>query len=318
VSQSAAEALDRVHHRVMDLLQTPVDRFARVGGFPYPPRLAEVTAPDGATARMAWVQDGPADGPVVVLLHGEPTWSFLYRRMIPVLAAGGCRVIAPDLIGFGRSDKPASITGHSYARHVGWVRSLLVDVLGLVDVTLFGQDWGGLIGLRITAEEPGLVTKLVASNTGLPTGDAPMPPVWWAFRRAVENAQDLDVGRLVASGCVRGLSPADQAAYDAPFPDESYKAGPRAMPLILPTTPDDPASAANRAAWLVLADLDIPVLLPFSDSDPITGAMLPVLRRTLRGASGRDHPVIGRAGHFIQEDAGPVLADHILAFARAR
>lgn len=303
---------------LMDLLQTPLDRFIGLVDFPYPPHRAVVTAPDGATAQMSWVQAGPADGPTVVLLHGEPTWSFLYRSMIPVLAAGGCRVIAPDLIGFGRSDKPASIADHSYARHVGWVRSLLVDVLQLSAVTLFGQDWGGLIGLRITAENPGLVAKLVASNTGLPTGDTQMPAVWWAFRRAVETAQTLDVGRLVASGCRRGLSPVARAAYDAPFPDESYKAGPRAMPLILPTAPDDPASAANRDAWRVLADLDIPVLLAFSDSDPITGSMRPVLLGALRGTAGREHPVIEQAGHFLQEDAGPVLAEHVLAFVRER
>ena len=300
----------------MDLLQTPADRFALVADFPYPPHRAEVSAPDGATAQMAWVEHGPVDGPVVVLLHGEPTWSFLYRSMIPVLADGGCRVIAPDLIGFGRSDKPASIADHTFARHVGWVRSFLVDVLGLSGVTLFGQDWGGLIALRITAEEPGLVAKLVASNTGLPTGDASMPEVWWAFRRAVETARNLDIGRLVAGGCLRGLSPVDKAAYDAPFPDESYKAGPRAMPLILPTRPDDPASAANRAAWQVLADLDLPVLVAFSDSDPITGSMRPVLLRSLPGTAGREHPVLQRAGHFVQEDAGPELARHVLAFAR--
>ncbi len=300
----------------MDLMQTPPERFASLGDFGYAPQLAEVRAPDGATARMAWVQDGPAAGPVVVLLHGEPTWSYLFRTMIPVLAEGGCRVLAPDLVGFGRSDKPARVGDHTYARHVGWVRSLLRDVLGLSGVTLFGQDWGGLVGLRLTAEDPGLVARLVASNTGLPTGDHPMPDVWWAFRRAVETAEHLDVGRLVANGCVRGLSAQARAAYDAPFPEESFKAGPRAMPMLVPTTPDDPASAANREAWRVLTGLDIPVLVAFSDSDPITGPMGPVLVRALRGAAGREHPVITQAGHFLQEDAGPELARHILSFAR--
>lgn len=299
----------------MDLLRTPISRFESVQDFPYSPCRAEVRAPDGAAAEMAWVQDGPADGPVVVLLHGEPTWSYVYRSMIPVLTGGGCNVIAPDLIGFGRSDKPRLVSDHSYARHVGWVRSLLVDVLGLSGVILFGQDWGGLIGLRLTAEEPGLVSRLVASNTGLPTGDTTMPEVWWAFRRAVETATNLDVGRLVASGCLRGLTRAARHAYDAPFPDEEFKAGPRAMPQILPTTPEDPASAPNRSAWKLLADLDIPVLLAFSDSDPITGPMRAVLAQRLRGAAGRDHPIIEGAGHFVQEDAGLELAGHVLTFA---
>ncbi|MEP7332200.1 MAG: haloalkane dehalogenase [Terracoccus sp.] len=300
----------------MDLLQTPPESFDLLTDFPYAVRRSPVTAPDGATAEMAWVEHGPADGPVVVLLHGEPTWGYLYRSMIPVLADGGCRVVVPDLIGFGRSDKPTRVADHSFARHVGWVRSLLVAELGLSGATLFGQDWGGLIALRLTAEEPGLVGRLVASNTGLPTGDHDMPPVWWQFRRAVESAEQLDVGRLVASGCVQPLSVRERAAYDAPFPDESFKAGPRAMPLIVPTRPDDPATEANRAAWRVLGRLELPVLLAFSDSDPITAPMRPVLERQLPGAAGREHPTIVGAGHFLQEDAGPVLAEHVLAFVR--
>ena len=300
----------------MDLLQTPSERFDAIADFPYAVNRSEVVAPDGASAEMAWVEAGPDDGPVVVLLHGEPTWGYLYRSMIPVLADGGCHVVVPDLIGFGRSDKPAQVTDHSFARHVGWVRSLLVDVLGLSGLTLFGQDWGGLIGLRLAAEEPGLAGRIVASNTGLPTGDHDMPPVWWQFRRAVEGAERLDVGRLVTSGCVRPLSTGARAAYDAPFPDESFKAGPRAMPLIVPTAPDDPATEANRAAWQRLTTMDVPVLVAFSDSDPITGPMRAVLERRLAGAAGREHPTIVGAGHFLQEDAGPGLAEHVLRFVR--
>lgn len=301
----------------MDLLTTPAERFADLEDFPYAAHLAEVHAPDGAAAAIAWVAAGPEDGPVVVLLHGEPTWSYLYRSMIPVLADGGCRVVAPDLIGFGRSEKPARVADHTYERHVGWVRSLLVDVLGLSGVTLFGQDWGGLIGLRLAAEEPGLVGRLVAANTGLPTGDHPMPDVWWAFRRAAESAERLNVGRLVAAGCVGRLSDGARAAYDAPFPDETFKAGPRAMPQIVPTSPGDPATGPNREAWRVLGEMDLPALLAFSDSDPITGPMRPVLARHLPGAAGREHPVIARAGHFLQEDAGPEVAARVLEFVRA-
>ncbi len=301
----------------MDLLRTPEDRFAGLTGFDHEPHRAQVTAPDGASAEMAWVQAGPADGPVVLLLHGEPTWGYLYRTMIDVLAAGGCRVVAPDLIGFGRSDKPTEITDHSYARHVGWVRSLLVDVLDLREVTLFGQDWGGLLGLRLVAENPERFARVVASNTGLPTGDHDMPPVWWSFRRAVETAEVLDVGRLVAGGCARGLAPGDRAAYDAPFPDESFKAGPRAMPLLVPTRPDDPATEANRAAWATLTTLELPFLCAFADADPITAAMGPILARSVPGAAGREHPTVADAGHFVQEDAGPRLGEIVLGFVRA-
>lgn len=300
----------------MDLLRTPDACFDELADFPYPPHRAMVRAPDGASAEMAWVQDGPLDGPVVLLLHGEPTWSYLYRSMIGPLAAAGCRVVAPDLIGFGRSDKPTKVDDHSYARHVGWLHSLLVDVLDLREVTLFGQDWGGLLGLRLVAEHPDRFARVVVANTGLPTGDEPMPPVWWAFRRAVQTAAVLDVGRLVASGCVRGLSQSARAAYDAPFPEQHFMAGPRAMPLILPTAPDDPASAANRAAWAGLRRFDKPFLVAFSDSDPITAQMAPVLAREIPGAAGLTHPVIEHAGHFLQEDAGADLARVVVEFLR--
>lgn len=298
----------------MKLLRTPEDRFAGLVGFDFPTRYAQVRAPDSTEARMAYVDAGPVDGPVVLLLHGEPTWSYLYRTMIGPLAAAGCRVIAPDLIGFGRSDKPTQLSDHTYARQVGWVTYLVCDVLDVDEMTLFCQDWGGLIGLRVVAEHPDRFARVVASNTGLPTGDHPMPDIWWAFRDAVATAEALDIGRFVAGGCVRGLSDSDRAAYDAPFPDETYKAGPRALPLILPTSPNDPATEANRAAWQSLSRFDKPFLVAFADSDPITGAMGPVLQRAVAGAAGREHPVIQRAGHFVQEDAGPELAQLVLRF----
>jgi haloalkane dehalogenase len=299
----------------MRTLRTPDERFSDLPGFPYPPRYADVPDPDGGTLRMAWVEDGPADGQVVLLLHGEPSWSFLYRTMMPVLAAAGLRAVAPDLVGFGRSDKPAEIGDHSYARHVEWVRALAFDVLDVRDVTLVAQDWGGLIGLRLVAEHPERFAAVVAANTGLPTGDRDMPPVWWEFRRAVENATELDVGRLVQSGCRTRFTPEVRAAYDAPFPDESFKAGPRAMPLLVPTRPDDPAAAANRAAWDSLQQLDLPFQCAFSDGDPITAAMEPILRGCIPGAAGREHPTITGAGHFLQEDAGPTLAAEVVRLA---
>jgi haloalkane dehalogenase len=294
------------------VLRTPEDRFDGLPDFGYEPRYA-----DAGGLRLAYVEDGPLDGEPVLLLHGEPSWSFLYRKVIPVLADEGLRVIAADLVGFGRSDKPAEVADHSYARHVEWIRAFAFDALELRGVTLVGQDWGGLIGLRLVAEHPDRFARVVAANTGLPTGDQPMPQVWLRFREVVRTAPALSVSRLVQSGCQTTL-PADVlAAYDAPFPDASYAAAVRAMPDLVPATPDNPASAANRAAWLQLAAWDKPFLVAFSDRDPITGAMAPTLKRTVPGAAGRDHPVLEGAGHFLQEDAGEELGAAIAAFIRA-
>ncbi|MPY81850.1 MAG: alpha/beta fold hydrolase [Actinophytocola sp.] len=302
----------------MRILRTPDECFAGLPGFDYEPRYAEVPAPDGSgMIRMAYVEDGPADGQPVLLLHGEPTWSFLYRKMMPVLADAGLRPIAPDLVGFGRSDKPTDVGDHSYARHVEWVRSLVFDALDLRGVTLVGQDWGGLIGLRLVAEHPDRFARVVAANTGLPTGDHPMPDVWWAFRNAVEKAEKLDIGRFVTSGCQRPVSDDVVTGYDAPFPEESFKAGPRAMPTLVPTSPDDPATEANRAAWQTLSTLDKPFLCAFSDGDPITGPMGPILQRAMAGAADLDHPTITDAGHFLQEDDGEQLAAEVVTFIGA-
>ena len=251
---------------------------------------------------------------MALLLNVEPTCSYLYRHVMRVLAEAGIRAVAVDLVGFGRSDKPLRPEDHSFARHVEWVRALVLDHLGLRDVTLVGQDWGGLIGLRLVAERPDRFARVVAANTGLPTGDFDMPEVWWMFRNAVEKAEVLDIGRLVAAGCLRGLDEATRAAYDAPFPDEASKVGPRVMPTLVPTRPDDPASAANRAAWEVLIRWDKPFLTAFSDGDPITGAMAPILRKLVPGAADREHPVVAGAGHFLQEDAGDELGRVVAAF----
>lgn len=299
----------------VDVLRTPEVSFDQLSGFDHDPRYANVAAGDGSgQVRMAYVSAGPADGPAVLLLHGEPSWSYLYRTMLPILAGAGLRAIAPDMVGFGRSDKPAQVADHSYARHVAWTRALVFDVLDLTDITLVGQDWGGLIGLRLVAEHPARFSAVVAANTGLPTGDHDMPPQWWVFRRAVEHATTLDVGRLVAAGCARELSAEARAAYNAPFPDESFKAGPRAMPGLVPTRPDDPATEANRAAWAALGSWRKPWLNAFSDQDPITGDMEPILRRHVPGAAGRQHPTITEAGHFLQEDAGEQLARVVADF----
>jgi haloalkane dehalogenase len=294
----------------MDVLRTPEGRFADLPGFPYEARHVEV---DGGL-RTAYVEAGPSDGPVVVLLHGEPTWSFLYRRVLRVLAEAGIRAIAPDMIGFGRSDKPVEIGAHSYARHVAWMRQALFGVLDLRGVVLVGQDWGGLIGLRLVAEHPERFAGIVATNTGLPTGLTRMPPVWERFRDVVAAAPQLDVARLVASGCLRTPDPGVLAGYDAPFPGEEYKAGPRAMPPLVPNSPDDAGGLANRAAWERLATFDKPFLCAFSDSDPITAGADAPMRQRIPGARDQPHVTITKAGHFVQEDAGEELGRIVADF----
>jgi haloalkane dehalogenase len=250
------------------------------------------------------------------MLHGEPSWSYLYRKMIPILAAAGHRVICPDLVGFGRSDKPTRREDHSYARHVEWMRAVAFDVLDLRNVTLVGQDWGGLIGLRLAAEHPERFARVVVANTGLPNGEQPMADVWWRFREAITSAPRLDIGAFVQGGCRKRMSDTERAGYDAPFPSDDYCAGPRAMPGLVPTSPDDPAAAANKSAWAKLSVSPSPMLVAFSDSDPITGPMAAIFQREMRGAQGIDHPVIRGAGHFLQEDAGEELAGHIVEFLR--
>ena len=298
----------------MQILRTADEHFTDLAEFPYAPKYCEVSDQDGGTLRIAWVEDGPAHAEPVLMLHGEPSWSFLYRRMMPILAAAEHRVICPDLVGFGRSDKPTRIDDHTYARHVEWMRALAFDVLDLRHVTLVGQDWGGLIGLRLAAEHPDRFAGIVVANTGLPTGDLPMPETWWSFRKAIQGAPRLEVGRFVEAGCRRPMAGDIRAGYDAPFPDDSYSAGPRAMPGLVPTTPDDPASESNRAAWKALCDSPTPMLVAFSDSDPITGPMAEIFASQMRGAHGVEHPVITNAGHFLQEDAGEELAEAIVRF----
>lgn len=298
----------------METLRTPDERFAEIPDFPYRPHYCELDDDEGGQLRVAWIEAGPAHADPVLMLHGEPTWSFLYRKMIPVLADSGHRVICPDLVGFGRSDKPTRREDHTYARHVEWMRALLFDNLDLQRVTLVGQDWGGLIGLRLAAENPDRFSRIVVANTGLPTGDFNMPEVWWQFRKAIQNAPTVDVSAFVVSGCQRPVGDDVRAAYDAPFPDDTFSAGPRAMPGLVPTTPEDPATEANRRAWAALSQSPTPMLVAFSDGDPITGAMAPIFQQHMRGAQGIEHPTIHNAGHFLQEDAGEELARHIVEF----
>ena len=297
----------------MEALRTPAERFAGLPDFTYEARYVEVNG----GLRVAWVEDGPADGETVLLLHGEPSWSFLYRRMIPVLTGAGLRVVAPDLVGFGRSDKPVRQQDYSYARHVGWLAEALFARLDLCDVTLVGQDWGGLIGLRLVGEHPDRFARVVAANTGLPTGDHPMSEAFLAWQRFAASAEEFDVGRVVQNGTVSQLPPEVVAGYDAPFPDDRYKAGARVFPSLVPTSPDDPAAPANRAAWESLARFDRPFLTAFSDGDPITGGGDRIFRKLVPGAQGMPHTTLRGGGHFLQEDVGPELARVVAEFVAA-
>ncbi|CAN5913141.1 haloalkane dehalogenase [soil metagenome] len=302
----------------MDVLRTPDERFDGLSDFAVEPSYATVTAADAGAPdelRMAYIDTGPSDAAPVVLLHGEPTWSYLYRHMVGVLADAGPRVIVPDMIGFGRSDKPSQVADHTYARHVAWTWAL-VEQLGLDAMTWVGQDWGGLIGLRLLAAHPERFAGFVAANTALPTGDHDMPEVWHRFRQTVNNAPTLDITRLIQAGTQRELSDDERAAYAAPFPDESFKAGPRAMPELVPYHPGHAASEDNRQAWQRLTELDVPLLTAFSDGDPIMAGVDRIMQRKFPGAQGQAHTTITDAGHFLQEDKGRELAAVIADFAR--
>jgi haloalkane dehalogenase len=293
----------------MELLRTPDERFADLPGYPFAPHYVEVPTGDGdQTLRIHHLDEGPADGPVALLLHGEPTWSYLYRHMIPVLVDRGVRCIAPDLVGFGRSDKPAHREDVTYARMVEWLRAALFDQLDLSGLTLFGQDWGALLGLRLLAEHPERFSGVVLSNGGLPTGDQRIGKAFLAWLDFSQNTEQFPIGGIIDGGCTSELSPEVVAAYDAPFPDDTYKEAARQMPSLVPIDPDNPAAVANRAAWEVLQTWEKPFVLAFSDSDPITAGADAPFRKLVPGTQGQPHTTIEGAGHFVQEDAGPALA----------
>ena len=289
-----------------EALRTPDDRFENLPGFDYEPRYVEV---DGL--RLHYVDEG--SGPTVLLLHGEPTWSYLYRKMIPVFVDAGLRAVAPDLVGFGRSDKPAARTDYTYARHVAWIKGFL-DAAGLNDITVFGQDWGGLVGLRLVAERPDRFARVVASNTGLPTGEG-MSDAFKRWREFSQTVDKMPIGAIIAGGCATvKLTPEEIAAYDAPFPDESYKEGARQFPLLVPADPENEAVPDNKKAWESLARFDKPFLCAFGDSDPITRGADARMRDVIPGANGQPHVTIEGGGHFIQEDKGPELAKIVADF----
>lgn len=297
----------------MERRRTPDERFVDLPAWPYRSHHVEVADPDGAAPlRLAYVDEGEPVAGTVLLLHGEPTWGYLYRHVIPTLVDAELRVVVPDLVGFGRSDKPTRIEDHTYARHVAWLREALFDHLDLREVVLFCQDWGGLLGLRLVAEHPERFRGVVASNTGLPTGDGTPTEAFLAWQQAARTMPEFPTGRIVDGGTLRSLTAAEIAAYDAPFPAAEDQAGPRAMPALVPTSPDDPAAADNRAAWDALGRFPGPILTAFSDQDPITRGGDRRFRDRLPGAAGLPHRTIEGAGHFVQEDAPAAVADAVL------
>ncbi|MDE0612784.1 MAG: haloalkane dehalogenase [bacterium] len=299
----------------MAFVRTPEERFGGIDDYPYEPRYVDI---DGL--RMAYVLAEPEgagdDTATILLLHGEPTWGYLYRKMIPPLVAGGCRVLVPDLIGFGRSDKPVERSAYTYEGHVEWMRQFLAATAAersAGPLHLFGQDWGGLIGLRVAAENPDLIDRLILANTGLPEGQSPGAgfEFWLQFSQEVEY---LDCGRLVDNATANELSEAAQEAYRAPFPDEAYMAGARHFPMLVPISPEDPAVPANRTAWQVLEQWTKPVLTLWAPDDPVLGGGQAAISERIPGAAGQPHDQFRPASHFIQEDQGPALAEAIVTW----
>lgn len=292
----------------MELLRTPDEHFTNLPGYDFEPHYKDIQG-----IRLHYVDEGPAEAPPVLMLHGEPSWSYLYRKMIPPIVAAGYRAVAPDLAGFGRSDKPASREDYTYQLHVD-LMSGLVEALDLQRITLVGQDWGGLIGLRIVAEREARFSSIVAANTFLPVGDRPPSEAFLNWQRFSQQTADFAVGRIVNGGCVSELAPQVTAAYDAPFPDDSYKAGARQFPLLVPTSAEDPAVPANRRAWEVLRRWTKPFLTAFSDQDAITRGGDKTFQSEVPGCAGQPHTMITGAGHFLQEDKGEELATVVVDF----
>jgi len=297
----------------MKALRTPDARFDALSGYPFTPNYLTIDDGEGGKLRLHYLDEGNSHALPVLLMHGEPSWSYLYRKMIPGLVAAGLRVIAPDLIGFGRSDKPTERNDYSYQRHVDWMNEWLL-AMKLENVVLFCQDWGGLIGLRLLAQNPELFSGAVAANTFLPTGDYDPGEAFLKWQNFSQTVPELPVGNIIKGATVSELSADVIAGYDAPYPDESYKAGARQFPVLVPISPDNPASEPNREAWKVLASMSKPFLTAFSDQDPITAGGDQSFQKMIPGCAGQQHVTIKNGGHFLQEDKGEELADVVIEF----
>ncbi|MHA2267770.1 MAG: haloalkane dehalogenase [Promethearchaeota archaeon] len=278
--------------------------------FPYEPHYLEID-----NIRIHYVDEGPKDAEVMLLMHGEPSWSFLYRHMIPILVKAGFRIVAPDLVGFGRSDKPTKQEDHTYAKHVKWMTEL-VEQLDLQRITLFCQDWGSLIGLRIALENQDRFSRIVLSNGGLPTGEQGMTDAFLNWRKFSRESPRFDVGFLIQGATVTKLTEEIVKGYDAPFPDDTYKAGARILPSLVPISVEDPEHEANKKAFELFGKWEKPFLTAFSDQDPVTRGADGPLQGYVPGAKGQKHTTIKDAHHFVQEDKGPELANLIIEFIK--
>ena len=353
----------------MQILRTPDSRFENLADYPFAPHYTTIQTEDGSELRIHHLDEGPADGPLVLCMHGQPVWSYLYRKVIPYLTAAGMRVIAPDLVGYGKSDKPAAREDYSYERQVEWMGAWL-NANDFSNITFFGQDWGGLIGLRMIVNDADRFDRVVISNTGLPynpdvpgsvvkevenfRANAPTPSLaemqknissmdsngqpaqrfaYWQ-KWCWEN-EDMPIGFIMSMmmerpskpmqvlkfllhklGVVSPLPSPLAKAYEAPFPDASYKMGPRAMPSQVPTLPTSPSLEEQRKAWEFFDAFNKPFLCAFADNDPVTRAMEPVFKKRVPGAQGQPHRTIKKGGHFVQENAPDQVAQAIIDLIR--
>ncbi len=294
----------------MELLRTPNERFENLPDFPYEPHYVEV---DGI--KIHYVDEGPKNAEVILLMHGEPSWSFLYRHMIPILVKAGFRTVAPDLVGFGKSDKPTEQSDHTYGKHVEWMNNWL-KLVDLQNITLFCQDWGSLIGLRMAIENQERFSRIVLSNGGLPTGEQQLPEAFLRWREFSRTAPKFDIKQLIQGGTFTKVSKEVRLGYDAPFPDDSFKAGARIMPSLVPISIDDPEHEPNKKAIEQFMQWKKPFLTAFSDKDPVTGGGDRFWQENCPGAQGQNHTTIKDASHFVQEDKGPELAKVIIEFIK--
>ncbi len=297
----------------MESLRTPESAFAHIEDYPYEPHYVDVTDTMSRSLRMAYIDEGDKNGTTILLLHGEPTWGYLYRKMIPPLVDAGFRVLVPDLIGFGRSDKPVEKQDYTYARHLIWISDWFKQVAP-ESVALFCQDWGGILGLRLVADMPHRFSHVMAANTGLPTGEQPPSDAFLNWRRFSQEVEVFPPAGIVKGATVSTLSEATLAAYNAPFPEEKYKAGARQFPLLVPATPSDPQTENNRKAWAKLKQFEKPFMTAFSDSDPVTAGGDKLMQALIPGCKGQNHVTIEQAGHFLQEDKGEEISQHLITF----
>ena len=295
----------------MKHLRTPDERFQALPDFPFQPHYLSVPDGEGGELRVHYVDEGPKDAKPVLMMHGEPSWSYLYRKMIPIFVDAGYRAVAPDLVGFGRSDKLVDRGAYSYQKQVNWMQGWL-EQTALEGITLICQDWGGLIGLRLVANQPDRFVRVVAANTGLPIGDTRITDAFLKWQKFSVEVPDFDAGVIVAMGCKKALAPEVIAAYNAPFPEDAYKEAARIFPSLVPLDARDPSAIANQRAWEVLSRFDRPFITMFSDGDPITRGGDQVFRKKVLGAKDQPHLTIQGGGHFLQEDCGEEFARKVV------